>query len=86
MVQSNPERGTAQGSEIRFGGVIVYVLTHNEANEGGTVEGVYSTEQKARDAAASRRLPSGDGSVFFWEIVPFEVDGSPEGLDPISLD
>ncbi len=71
---------------VRFGGVIVYVLTHNEANEGGTVEGVYSTEQKARDEAASRRLPGGDGSVFFWEIVPFEVDGPPGGLDPISLD
>lgn len=66
--------------------MIVYVLTHNEANEGGTVEGVYSTEQKARDEAASRRLPSGDGSVFFWEIVPFELDGPSDGLDPIRLD
>jgi len=86
VVQSNPEGGAAQGSEIRFGGVIVYVLTQIEANEGGTVEGVYSTEQKARDEAASRPLPGGDDSVFFWEIVPFEVDGPPSDPDPISLD
>ncbi len=70
---------------VRFRGVIVYVLTHNEVNEGGTVEGVYSTEQKARDEAMSRGLPAGDGSAFFWEIVPFEVDGPPDGLDPIRL-
>jgi len=69
-----------------LGGVIVYVLTHNEANEGGTVEGVYSTEQKARDEMASRRLLAGDDSIFFWEILPFEVDRPPGRLDPIRLD
>jgi hypothetical protein len=66
--------------------VIVYVLTHNEANEGGTVEGVYSTEQKARDEAASRPLPAGEGSIFFWEIEPHELDGPSADLDPIRLD
>lgn len=66
--------------------MIVYVLTENEANEGGTVEGVYSSERKAREEAAKRPLPGGEGSLFFWQIEPFEVDGAPGGLDPIRLD
>jgi hypothetical protein len=71
---------------VGLGGVIVYVLTHNEANEGGTVEGVYSSEQKAREEAARRPLPGGEDSLFFWAIEPFEVDGPTGRLDPIRLD
>lgn len=78
--------GPAAASRSTFGGVIVYVLTENEANEGGTVEGVYSTEQKARDVAASRPLPGRERSVFFWGIEPFEVDGPSVGLDPIRVE
>lgn len=68
------------------GGVIVYVLTHNEANEGGTVEGVYSTEQKAREGADNGRLPAGPDTVFFWEILPVEVDGRPDDLNRFRVD
>ena len=67
-------------------GVIVYVLTHNEANEGGTVEGVYSSEQKARERAAEARLPSGRETIFFWEILPVDVDGRVGDLDSIGID
>jgi hypothetical protein len=66
--------------------VIVYVLTHNEANEGGTVEGVYSSEQKARERAAEARLPGGRETIFFWEILPVEVDGRVGDLDSIRID
>jgi hypothetical protein len=55
--------------------MFVYVLTENEANEGGTVAGVYSTEQKAREAIA--RLGEREG-IFFWEVLRVEVD-SPSG-------
>jgi hypothetical protein len=51
--------------------MFVYVLTENEANEGGTVAGVYSTEEKAREAIA--RLGEREG-IFFWEILRIEVD------------
>jgi hypothetical protein len=57
--------------------VIVYVLTDNEKHEGGTVAGVYSTEEKAREEA-TRRGPA--QPPFYWAIVPVEVDG-PSG-DP----
>jgi hypothetical protein len=36
------------------GRMIVYVLPDNEANEGGTVAGVYSTEQIVREEAAKK--------------------------------
>jgi hypothetical protein len=58
--------------------MFVYVLTDNEANEGGTVAGVYSTEEKAREAIA--RLGEREG-IFFWEVLRIEVDGPPgEGV------
>jgi hypothetical protein len=58
--------------------MFVYVLTENEANEGGTVAGVYSTEEKAREAIA--RLGEREG-IFFWEVLRIEVDGpSGEGV------
>lgn len=42
--------------------MFVYVLTENEANEGGTVAGVYSTEQKAREAIAVSESPTASSS------------------------
>jgi hypothetical protein len=71
---------------ITMDSVIVYVLTHNQANEGGTVEGVYSTEQKAREGADAARLPAGSDTIFSWEILPVEVDGRSDDLDPIQVD
>jgi hypothetical protein len=66
--------------------VIVYVLTHNEANEGGTVEGVNSSKQKAREGAADARLPGGEETISFWEILPVGVDGRVGDLDSIRID
>ncbi len=58
--------------------MIFYVLTENEAHEGGSVMGVYSTMQKARDEAPP---PSSD--IEFWAIVPVEVDTPPANRDSI---
>jgi hypothetical protein len=52
--------------------VIVYVLTENEPHEGGSVMGVYSTDEKAREAA-----PETDDGFYYWEIIPVEVDTPP---------
>jgi hypothetical protein len=62
--------------------VIVYVLMHNEKNEGGTVEAVYSTEDKAREAVADRPA----AAPFYWEIVPVEVDASSAELTSILVE
>lgn len=60
----------------------IYVLTHNEAHEGGDVQGVFSTEEKAREAAEKIRLPAGD--IFYWEILVYEVD-NPKALEEIVI-
>jgi hypothetical protein len=59
----------------------VYVLTENEPNEGGAPLGVYSTPEKAKDAAAER-APSPDW--FYYAIYPVELDApQDENLDYI---
>jgi hypothetical protein len=67
--------------------VIVYALTYNQRHEGGSLLGVYSTEQKAREEAeanpAQVELVEG---YFFWEIIPVEVDGTAAYLDSIHID
>jgi len=63
--------------------MVVYVLTENEANEGGTVAGVYSTEEKAREAIT--RLGERDG-IFFWEILRVEVDDPSGEAVALTLD
>jgi hypothetical protein len=47
------------------------------------VEGAYSTEEKARDAAASSHLPADD--FWFWKILPVEVDDPPGGWEEIRI-
>lgn len=63
--------------------IFVYVLTDNEANEGGSVVGVYSSEENAREAIAGLGAREG---IFFWEVLRFEVDDPSGDAVAVRLD